>query len=581
MAETQSYLLDGDSLLSPFNGLEEEDWTFTLAPSPVEGMITVEEGGVVSYPSKLPAFAQALDAALVEAARALSEVEAPSPAAEFAEERARLASPAEEAERSPSVEEEPMPLTPPTPGGYESDAREWSPEVRAEDRAPERSPSIPSTPATPCSDSRKRSRSARSASAEPPTKAARAATPAVAESSSDDDSSSEDEEAPTAPQARADSEGAQTPPAPSAPPAVAESSSDEDSSSEDEEPAAPQARAFGAQTTPAPKAPPAVAESSSDEEEEERAEGAQAAPKAAPKAQESSEDESSSSDDEAPKRWTAAAAPKKAPGRKIVSTKAPVRKENVEKWIAESDHRALRANARNARGDPRSLYVTSKIKLGALKGLSPLRFAICQVFRASKSGRPVEASLETLRALMTECGASAEYTEPREELLLLLASKAPTAYPDARCDGQVLEVMLATDRAFLGGSASVGEAAACFAANGRKGLLSALLRARGDVLSKADLFEVLTQTLVSGRREVVVSALRLVGERALCTGATHPKTGSTLLHFAAKRDDGRFVEEVLPYCNAWALDHKGRAALYYLERTDAPAERIALLRAAP
>jgi len=481
--QTQSFL-NGDSLLTPL-GSESCDWTFSLAPSPVDA-VTVEEDRVVVYstPTKpqpqLPVF--------TKQPLTLPTLRAPSPKDEA---RAFSASPAPSSASSHEEEEErSFSVSPPPKARAPTPERATTPEEK-EERSP-----TPSTPATPTGFPPNKRRYASSSDA----------------SSSDDD----EEEKPRA--------------------------------------ASPPKKKQARAASPPPKRVLADLSSSSDE----------------------------SSDEEAPKRWTQPEAkPKKAGARAVAaSTKPQVRKEHVEKWIVAGDHRALRANARNSRGEPRSLFVTSKFKLAGLKGLSPLRFAIAHVFRA-RDMAAVEAALETVRVLLTECGVSAEYSETREELLTLLATKAPTAFPQAQaqCDVRVLEALLATERSFLAGSTSIGEAAACFAANGRQGLLSALLSARGEALAQSDLYESLTHALVSGHRAVAVSALRLVGRR-LRHSTVHPKTGSTLLHFVAKRDDGAFVEDVLPYCDAAAVDKKERTALYYLERTDAPKALIERLRAA-
>jgi hypothetical protein len=495
--QTQTQVMNGDGLLSPFGSEACDDWTFSLAPSPVDA-VTVEEDRVVVYatPTKpqLPVFTKqpltlpTLPAPSPKGARAFSVSPAPSVAS----------SKEEEEERAFSV-------SPPPKHRAPSDKEERAPSDKEEE---ERSPT-PSTPRTPTGLSPNKRRY------------------------SSDASDDEEEEEPRKKQAREAS-----PPKPRA--------------------ASPPPKKQVRAASPPKRLAEVLDDLSS-----------------------SSSSDESSDEEEAPKRWTQPEPkPKKAGGRAVAqSTKPQVRKDHVEKWIATSDHRAIRANARNSRGEPRSLFVTSKFKLGGLKGLSPLRFAILHVFRA-RDADAVDAALETVRVLLVECGVSAEYTETREELLTLLAAKAPKAFPQAQqCDARVLEALLTTERSFLAGSTSIGEAVACFAANGRQALLSALLRARGEALAQSDLFEALTQTLVSGHRALAVSALRLVGRRLRHT-TVHPKTGSTLLHFVAKRDDGAFVADVLPYCDAAAVDKKERTALYYLERTDAPAELIERLRAA-
>jgi hypothetical protein len=297
------------------------------------------------------------------------------------------------------------------------------------------------------------------------------------------------------------------------------------------------------------------------------------------------DDDSSSSErsdaDEAPMKWTQKVAEMKSKKARALasSTKPKVQKQHVEKWIAASDHAAIRANALNSRKEPRSLFTTSKFKLSGLGGLSPLRFAIVHVFRASKREHDdaLEAALETVRALLVDCKVSPTDTEARHELLDLIASRAAKAVPDSapRCGVKVLEVLL--EAPFLEESASVAEAAACFAASGEERMLKTLLTARGTRLTHAGLFETVTQTMTYGTGSMVLTTLQIL-KRWLRPTTCHPKTGSTLLHFAAKR--GEYVREVLRLCDAKAEDKKGRTALALLERAQAPADLIALVREA-
>jgi hypothetical protein len=295
----------------------------------------------------------------------------------------------------------------------------------------------------------------------------------------------------------------------------------------------------------------------------------------------SSDGSDRSDDDEAPTKWTQKVAETKSKKARALasSTKPKVRKQHIEKWIATSDHQAIRANALNSRKEPRSLFTTSKFKLSGLGGLSPLRFAIVHVFRASKRehDQALEAALETLRALLVDCKVSPTDTEARHELLDLIASKAAKAVPDSapRCGVKVLEVLL--EAPFLEESASVAEAAACFAASGEERMLKTLLNARVHRLSQSGQFETVTQTMLYGTGSMVLNTL-LILKRWMSPTTCHPKTGSTLLHFAAKR--GEYVREVLPLCDAKAEDKKGRTALQLLERAQAPADLIALVRAA-
>jgi hypothetical protein len=305
-------------------------------------------------------------------------------------------------------------------------------------------------------------------------------------------------------------------------------------------------------------------------------------------AEESDDDDDDSSSisersdaDEAPMKWTQKVAEMKSKKARALasSTKPKVQKQHVEKWIAASDHAAIRANALNSRKEPRSLFTTSKFKLSGLGGLSPLRFAIVHVFRASKREHDaaLEAALETVRALLVDCKVSPTDTEARHELLDLIASRAAKAVPDSapRCGVKVLEVLL--EAPFLEESASVAEAAACFAASGEERMLKTLLTARGTRLTHAGLFETVTQTMTYGTGSMVLTTLQIL-KRWLRPTTCHPKTGSTLLHFAAKR--GEYVREVLQLCDAKAEDKKGRTALDLLERAQAPADLIALVREA-
>ena len=72
----------------------------------------------------------------------------------------------------------------------------------------------------------------------------------------------------------------------------------------------------------------------------------------------------------------------------------------------------------------------------------------------------MDAALETLRVLMSDCGVSPTDTEALPELLELLAVKAAKVVPDtpSRCGAKVLEVLMGAS--LLEESGSVLEAAA-------------------------------------------------------------------------------------------------------------------------
>ena len=395
-------------------------------------------------------------------------------------------------------------------------------------------------------------------------KKARAAHPAASESSAASDS---EDDAPKKARAASDARFLKK-----APKKARGARAASDSESEEDAPKSKKRAASELEEEEAPKSKKRAVDNKNEDKKKKRA------------AEESDEDDSSSerSDaDEAPMKWTQKVAEMKSKKARALasSTKPKVQKQHVEKWIAASDHAAIRANALNSRKEPRSLFTTSKFKLSGLGGLSPLRFAIVHVFRASKREHDdaLEAALETVRALLVDCKVSPTDTEARHELLDLIASRAAKAVPDSapRCGVKVLEVLL--EAPFLEESASVAEAAACFAASGEERMLKTLLTARGTRLTHAGLFETVTQTMTYGTGSMVLNTLQIL-KRWLRPTTCHPKTGSTLLHFAAKR--GEYVREVLPLCDAKAEDKKGRTALQILERAQAPADLIALVREA-
>ena len=542
-----------------FSDFEEPDYTFSLMPSPVA--LTVEDNHqVVTYGLLKP-----VEAALAPASAPVSE-RSPSPAPASAP----------VSERSPVAERSPEPVAAPTPKRSElvaaakrSPTPKRSPEPVA---AAERSPT-PKRAASSVSDS---DSSEDDSSDEDEVPAKRAASevdklPAKRAASEVDEDSMDEDEVP-AKRAAEDSMDESPPPRRAAP------SDDDDSSEEDEAPA----KAIM-------KLPKRA--SASDEDEVRRVADASSEDEAesppSKKARVEKEESESSEDDEAeaPRAWGAQSAKGISHGkaRRFVSKTPVVRKPDVERWVRDSNAASIRANATNSRGGQRSLWVTSRFKVVGLPvslgSLSTVRLAILQAHRASRSERPgaVELALDTLRALLQECGVNLSETEPREELMLFLATKVEkAALSTGDIGARVLEVMLASP--FLEGAQSVMESVACLVANGKMSMLVVLLRERGHLLEPKDVFETITLTMVHGTPSMVLNSLQAL-RRQIRPTLRHETTGSTLLHFAAKRDEGRFVEAVLLYCDATVLDNKGRTALHYFAKSGASRERIDKLRA--
>jgi hypothetical protein len=258
-----------------------------------------------------------------------------------------------------------------------------------------------------------------------------------------------------------------------------------------------------------------------------------------------------------------------------------VLKSDVQEWVTDSNWRKIRDNSTNARNEARAVYTTSRFKLTGvpLGAMTTLRLAMLYAFRASKSEK-AEDAMETVRTLLRACGVKPSETEKQEELLEFMTTKLPKAVPNATkdCRVRVLSVILEEESAFVGGAASMMEAVATFISSGNDKMLSKLLCARKDLLSHADVFEVITQAMEYGTDTMVLNSLIALSGKIGCE-TRHHTFGSTLLHFVAKRYEGRFVTAVLKHCDAAQKDNKGRTAAYYLKKSGASDERIAELRA--
>jgi hypothetical protein len=180
--------------------------------------------------------------------------------------------------------------------------------------------------------------------------------------------------------------------------------------------------------------------------------------------------------------------------------------------------------------------------------MTTLRLAMLYAFNKSTSGRAADA-METVRTLLTECGVkpSETETEKQAELLDFIAFKLPSVFPYAKedCGARLLSMVLEEDSAFVADDESAMDAVALLASSGNDGMMSKLLLARRDLLSQASVFETITQAMVYGTEPMVLSSLRILDEAKIIGRTTHCVTGSTLLHFAAKHDDGRYVETLV------------------------------------
>jgi hypothetical protein len=219
--------------------------------------------------------------------------------------------------------------------------------------------------------------------------------------------------------------------------------------------------------------------------------------------------------------------------------------------------------------------------------MTTLRLAMLYAFNKSTSGRAADA-METVRTLLTECGVKPSETEKQAELLDFIAFKLPSVFPYAKedCGARLLSMVLEEDSAFVADDESAMDAVALLASSGNDGMMSKLLLARQALLSQASVFETITQAMVYGTETMVLSSLRILDEAKNIGRTTHCVTGSTLLHFAAKHDDGRYVETLVKYCDVSHKDKRGRTAadcLSFLERPTAyppqSKERIEELRA--
>jgi hypothetical protein len=261
-------------------------------------------------------------------------------------------------------------------------------------------------------------------------------------------------------------------------------------------------------------------------------------------------------------------------------------KTDVHNWVTDSNWRKLREYSTNQRtGEAYKVYSVARFRLEndvmCVEDMTTLRLAMLYAFSKSKSAQAADA-METVRTLMRVCGVkpSSLESETQGELLDFIAFRMPRVFPDATedCGARLMAMVLEEDDAFVGTDESAMDAIELLTPSGNDGMVSKLLIARRDLLSQASVFEAITRAMVHGTEPMVLSSLRIL--EAKIGRTTHHASGSTLLHFAVKRDAGRYVETVIKYCDVMQKDNKGRTAAECLPLLLAASEeRIEELRA--
>jgi hypothetical protein len=246
------------------------------------------------------------------------------------------------------------------------------------------------------------------------------------------------------------------------------------------------------------------------------------------------------------------------------------------------------------------VYVRSKFVVPATDRqpsltLSTLRLAIYHVFvanaRAEAGGgerQEVDDALAVLGTLLKRCGLNPDDDAPcspdTSSLLEFVSVKADSyVFEDYRTalrrdDGQRVDVThvrvlraLLLKAPYLTERAALCDAVGRLVEDGREACVMELLTERGEHLKDADVFEVVTRIMLYGTHTMLRRALQALDDddrvpATLC----HPKTRSTLLHFAAKRDDA-LEALVRPYSDATLTDRKGNTAAHYsAERATQP-----------
>ena len=261
----------------------------------------------------------------------------------------------------------------------------------------------------------------------------------------------------------------------------------------------------------------------------------------------------------------------------LLPRRANVLKADVQRAVEASDAEWLRAHALNVRQQPYEVYARSKFSLpvasaehrAELKGLTTLRLAIYRVSVARGDAEKVEAALETLETLVTRCGLDPHDDEPRETLLAFVSEKADAyAAEEYRVEAwtsasaRVLRAMLKGPK-YLSEPEALREALWRLVETGREECVLEVVRARGERLADADVFELGTRLMLFGTHSMLQRTLQALDDAdRLPPTLCHAKTRSTLLHFAAKRCDA--LEAIVrPFCDAECVDRRGRRAAHY------------------
>ena len=267
--------------------------------------------------------------------------------------------------------------------------------------------------------------------------------------------------------------------------------------------------------------------------------------------------------------------------KKTKKTRRPALvKEELARMVREGDAEQLSRRGLNDKGEPRGVLSRSKHDVKGLRGLTTLSLAIYYVFLAASHVDPVQTTkaMETLEVLLDDCGVELKSQKAMVDLIVM-----PDEH-NREMQWEVMQTLMA--RGFLKRSKkALMHAVGRFIEKGRVGMLCAVLKKRA--LDAAQTFEVATMVMTYGTEAMLRAVLEAMHRTGSLTAEVrHPKRGSTLLHWAARWEAGKYVEAVLPYSDAKLTDNKGRTALNLLEKAEArgaavlPERMMALMRIA-
>ena len=274
-------------------------------------------------------------------------------------------------------------------------------------------------------------------------------------------------------------------------------------------------------------------------------------------------------DDEAPQPVVVAT---EVPPRRVEPTQRAF-KPDVQRAVEEADVRWLEAHALNVRQQPYEVYAKSKFRTPVVSGgtveLSTLRLAVYRAFVANAREDRVEEALAVITTLVERCGLNPSVDAGSETLLEFVSSKAD-AYAVEHCAAsddlihvRVLRTLLRAHGGYLAERAPLCEALARLVEDKREACVVELLEERGEHLTDADVFDVVTRIMLYGTRAMLRRALQaLDDDDRVPPTLRHPRTKSTLLHFATKYA-AALVEVVRPYSDATLTDRHGHTAAHY------------------